>query len=216
MLLAACTRENGAFDGSGGGDTAATGGGDGTTRGDGADGPQPVTGSASGSASGVDGNTADDAPSLTTGPEGTSDEMTTMPPEGTSTAGNTEEGTTSSVMEEGGSSSTTFDPPTTCCMGESCDDPDIADDCVCNGDGMSPECCQGGWNLYCTAVAVQACDLMCVPPAGDCCEPNELFPGCNDFEVMVCVCSAGENADCCSIGWTGACAAYAAEHCLPC
>lgn len=212
VLLAACTRENGAFDGNEGGGTAATGGGDGTTRGDGVDGPQPGTGSASGSASGVDGNTADDAPPPTTGSEGTSDEATTLPPpEGTTTAADTEEGTTtSSVMETG------VDPPISCCMGESCDDPGIGD-CVCKGEGMSPECCGAeGWSIYCTAVAVQACDLMCIPPPGDCCEPNDVFPGCNDFGVMVCVCSVGDNAECCSEGWTDACAAYAGEHCLIC
>jgi hypothetical protein len=209
LLLVACTRENGAFDGSGGGGTATTGsGGGGITTGDGADGPQPTTGSASS----VDADTADDAPPPTTGPESTSEEGTTTPPQGT-TMGSTEEGTTSAVME-GGSSTTGFDLPTTCCMGESCNNPDIADDCVCN---LAPECCvPGPWNLYCTAVAVQSCGLLCVPPPGDCCMVNELFAGCDDFEAMVCVCSVASFADCCNIAWTDGCVAYAAENCLQC
>jgi hypothetical protein len=209
LLLVACTRENWAFDGSGGEGTATTGSGSGgITTGDGADGPQPTTGSTSG----VDAGTADDAP-LTTGPQSTSEEGTTTPPEGTTTMDSTEDGTTSAVME-GGSSTTGFDDPITCCMGESCNNPDIADDCVCN---LAPECCvPGPWSLYCTAVAVQSCSLMCVPPPGDCCMVHEGAAGCDDFEVMVCVCSAAGNADCCSIAWTDGCVGYADETCQSC
>lgn len=222
LLLAACTRDNGAFDGTGGGGTASTGGDAGTTRTDGVDavdvdGPQPGTGSASGtgSTSGVDGNdTVDDAPPLTTGRESTTEEATTRdPPEGTTTTtGTVEEGSMTGVME-GGPTTGPFDDAITCCMGESCNNPDIADDCVCN---TAVECCEPGpWNLYCTAVAVQNCGLMCVPPPGadECCMPTKDFPGCESFEVMACVCSNAGNSACCTDAWTEACVTYADVNC---
>jgi hypothetical protein len=216
LVLAACTRDNGAFDGSGGGGTASTGGDGGTTRTDGVDGvdgPQPVTGSATGTTSGVDGNTVDDAPPLTTGLESTTAGMTTLePPEGTSSTstGDLEGGSTSGVME-GGSTTGEIDDPITCCMGESCNNQDIADDCVCN---LAPACCMpGGWDLYCTAVAVLNCDLPCIEPPGECCMPNDLSPGCGSFGIMSCVCSNAGNSDCCSVAWTESCVMYAVTNC---
>jgi hypothetical protein len=220
LLLAACTRDNGAFEGGGGGGTASTTsiGDAGTTRTDGVDGPQPVTGTATGTTSGVDGNnTVDDAPPLTIGLESTSEGVTTLPPEGTSSTstGDPEEGSTSGVME-GGSTTGAMDDPITCCMGETCNNQDIAEDCVCGGMGMTPECCEPGpWTFYCTVVAVELCGLMCVPPPGDCCAVND-GAGCASFDVMSCVCNLGGNPECCSETWTEQCAAYAAENCLMC
>jgi hypothetical protein len=212
LLVAACTRDNGAFEGDGSASSTVAGEGTRTDSADQGPGPGSTPGSGTGTG-GADGTTTRDA---TTGnPSETT--MNADGPDPTSTG--TLEGGSGPVSDsmEGGSTSTStggdVDPPATCCMGESCNNPDFADNCVC--ETLDPACCDPGpWSLYCTALAVQECGLaMCIPPSGACCESHEAA-GCNDFEVMACVC--GAISDCCSVGWTMDCVAYADENCLPC
>lgn len=204
LLLAACTRENGAF--SGGGSASE----EGTSRTDGDDDPVPSTGSASASASGsgVDGTSTGERPS--TG--GNTSEATTMPLDGTTESASAEEaGTTGATTDAPG---TTGEPPP-----ESCCDPfvpcenSMVSECACLIDNKV--CCGPGWGLYCVAIAMSAdCLGACMLPPQSCCESFGP-PGCNNPEIMACVCET--QPSCCDISWDGGCASQASK-CdeLPC
>lgn len=201
LLLAACTRDNGAFDGAGGGGSAGEAS---TSRTDGADGPVPSTGSASGSASGsgVDGTAADDSPMLTTG---TSSDATTSP-EGTSTSGGSAEGVMSTGAADAPDPTTGDPPPGSCCDPFMPCENNVVSSCACE---IDPECCSPGWGLYCVAVAMsQECLAGCFLPPQGCCDSFGV-PGCNDPGIMACVCA--QDASCCTVAWEGGCATLAAE-----
>jgi hypothetical protein len=190
LLLAACTRENGAFDdGASGGSAASNGGG--TTNSDGGlDAPPP--GSASGS--GVDGNTIDDGP--TTDKPGSTSEMTTMPPEGT-TIGATEDG-----------------PPTTS-EPQSCCEESLAPGCTSDIEGLEgevcaerPSCCSTAWDHQCVELVALLGFDGCGIATDQCCE---LAPGCGLQYVEECVC--GMQPSCCFAGWDFQCIQTANAAC---
>ena len=68
----------------------------------------------------------------------------------------------------------------------------VVDNCVCE---LDPFCCdlQGGWDLHCVALAVTECGSYCPAPFGNCCEPGQHI-GCDDWDVVACVCSAAVTA----------------------
>lgn len=69
----------------------------------------------------------------------------------------------------------------------------------CDSCGLEPLCgdhiCEGGENCY-------LCPADCGPCTGDCCVPQD-GPGCQDLEVMMCVCDF--NPSCCLDLWNQGC-----------
>jgi hypothetical protein len=195
LLLSACTRDNGAFDG-GGGTASSTVGEDAPPNTDGLDAPGtgPVSGSASGSASasGVDANTIDEGPALTTG-DATSVEVTTT------------------GAEEGPATTATTGEPQDCCV------PSVAHGCrsdaaleaaVC---AARPACCDVGWAEPCVELVALLGLGDCGVDIGQCCMDAEL-PGCALSVVEQCVCSA--LPECCGESWRLACVHRAATECF--
>lgn len=195
LLLAACTRDNGAFDGAGNGGSA---GEDSTSRTDGADGPVPSTGS------GVDGTSTGERSSTS----GSTSEATTMPLEGTTTETASAEGHTSTgaTTEAPGTTTMGDPPPDSCCDPFMPCENNLVSGCACAADA---ECCNPGWGLYCVAVAMsQECVAGCFLPPQGCCDSFGV-PGCNDAGIMACVCA--QSPSCCTVAWEGDCASLAVE-----
>lgn len=69
--------------------------------------------------------------------------------------------------------------------------------CVCD---LDPVCCGPGgvWDLLCVALAASSCGAVCPPLEGDCCVEGEQA-GCEDYEVVACVCM--ESPFCCEFNW---------------
>lgn len=86
----------------------------------------------------------------------------------------------------------------------------VVDNCVCELDFF---CCdpQGGWDLHCVALAVTECGAYCPAPFGNCCEPGQ-YVGCDDWDVVACVCSADLN--CCTLEWAQEPCVVLADACL--
>lgn len=99
----------------------------------------------------------------------------------------------------------TRDSAQDCCLPHDepgCIDMDIAA-CVCTSD---PFCCMVGWDQLCVDKVVElGCD-DCIEPLGpvdlDCCVEHQE-PGCDDPDVMACVCE--QDAFCCDTAWDGLC-----------
>lgn len=202
LLVVACTRENGAFDGAGADGSA---GEEVTTRTDGADGPLPSTGSAtgSGSGSGLDGTATGDPPSTS----GSTSMATTMHLEGTTMGNDSAEGPTSSGATTDAPGTTTSDaPPESCCDPfMPCENNEVSG-CAC---AIDAECCNPSWGLYCVALAMsEDCLGLCPLPDPGCCDGSGV-PGCSNPDLMACVCAT--NPECCLISWDGGCASLAAE-----
>lgn len=83
---------------------------------------------------------------------------------------------------------------------------------VCAAD---PFCCTDAWDENCAAEAAGICTL-CGGVDGECCGPTGT-QGCNDDACVVTICGyMGFDSDCCTNGWTQACANAAADSCEVC
>lgn len=99
-----------------------------------------------------------------------------------------------------------------CCMPSKepyCNDASIDQNCVCE---LEPSCCDAAWTAGCVALANGACKQDCVVD-GDCCTPHG-GPGCNEPDVLVCVCGVNGLTNCCTDSWTEDCANFAYTECF--
>lgn len=190
-MLASCTRVNGAYEDDGTPSTSADDGleSSATTN----SGTSPSSSSASGGAEGT--STADStsggAPDPTTGAEGT-----TTNGDGQENTSNPAEGSTTGEV-----------PPEACCSPDgACENQEVSE-CACAAD--MDRCCDQAWDIYCVVLAVsQGCVECGAAPPHDCCM-GSLSPGCNDYDLMACVCA--ENVSCCDQAWEPSCATAAAD-----
>lgn len=188
LLLPACTRDNGAFDGAGGSGSgglvgsasSASSAEEGASRTDGADGP--ASGTSSSSTSSVDGP----EPPLTTG-------STSLE----STSG-------------GGDAPTTSEPPQDCCTVSErpgCAD-DLIEGAVCV---LRESCCNTAWDEACVELTAIAGFGDCDVDLAQCCEPS-FTPGCGALAfVEECVCALDDI--CCLNEWHPGCVNLAIAEC---
>ncbi|MEM6991451.1 MAG: hypothetical protein AAF721_13165 [Myxococcota bacterium] len=121
-----------------------------------------------------------------------------------------------------------------CCAANNsigCDDCEI-ETCVCDLDSY---CCDTDWDDICVGHAVDSCgacggdgatggaattgpppppETTGEPGAGDCCDPDNGTPGCDDLDVESCVCLL--DSYCCDTEWDDICVGEATSDCDAC
>jgi len=93
-----------------------------------------------------------------------------------------------------------------CCSPAGLVTPGCEDEACCNAVcAIDLSCCDTQWDFECAARAANTpecnCQVQpCGPASGDCCDPNNTGPGCNNVPCCELVC--GVLSDCCTGSWS--------------
>jgi len=87
-----------------------------------------------------------------------------------------------------------------------CTDPEV-NSCVCE---LDPWCCEVNFDSLCVQEALGQCGGTCPAGEGSCCEA-QAGPGCEDTDVLTCICAL--DSQCCSSNYDEVCAQEAIASC---
>lgn len=87
-----------------------------------------------------------------------------------------------------------------------CTEPEV-DQCVCD---IDPYCCEVEFDSICSQISLNECGGSCALGEGSCCETSDE-PGCEDQEVMDCICAI--DSQCCTDSYDEWCVQEAAAEC---